>query len=64
MRETPRHYLEATPMNAAEGNYADSVRHAGCGRPFGQGLERNVNMVVLRRPDGSLATVFDARCAD
>ena len=64
MRETPRHYLEATPMTAADGNYADLGRHAGHGMPFGYRLERDANMLVLRRPDGSLVTVFDAWCAD
>lgn len=64
MREAPRRHLEATPMTVTEGNYADSGRQAGHGMPFGYHLERDANMFVLRRPDGSLVTAFDARCAD
>lgn len=51
-------------MTAADGKYAGSGWHDGRGMPFGYHLQRDANVFVLRRPDGSLVAAFDAKRAD
>ena len=51
-------------MTAPDGNHSELGGHYGPGTPFGYYLERDADVLTVRRPDGSPVATFGAGMAD
>ena len=51
-------------MAVADSGHGKTGEHDGLGLPFGYHLERDDDLLILRRPDGSDVTAFGAAGLD